>query len=382
MTGGGGYETVGPRTLRETTAVMKIGIPRELKPDERRVALRPDEAAGLVADGHALFVEAGAGALAGFDDDAYRAGGATVVDGAAALFGAAELIVKVHELQQGEPALLRPDHVLLANLYCDANRMRLDMLLGTGATAFAVEHLVKPISASSVLGGEIGALEGVRLLLAPHGGTGAHFAAHFGLRPANALVIGLGAAGRGALRVLLGLGLSVTGFDIDPVACEEMRLNWHGRDFAAEPVERLPEFLGGADLVLNCVLWDKTRTDHLITRAMLSDMKRGAVIIDVAADRAGAIETSIPTTWHSPVYSVQGVTHFCVENLPSASPRAASTGYSRMVLPLVTAIAGLGPVEACRRDPQIARGLMCRGGRLLHAPTARIQNRALATLAD
>lgn len=359
---------------------MIIGLLRELMPNERRVALRPAEIGRLVGLGHELVVETRSGAAAGFDDELYVATGARIAPSPEAVFNDARLLVKVHELQQNEPALLKPDHVLLASLYCEANRARLSVLLNSGATAFAVEHIVRPLSASSVLGGEIGALEGARLLLAPHGGTGKHFAGHFGLAPARALVIGLGTAGRGALRVLLGLGMSLAGFDIDPLALEQARLDWPGRDFTALPVEELPAHLPAADLVLNCVLWDKTRQDHLITRAMLGEMKRGAVIVDVAADRAGAIETSMPTTWLSPVYQVQGITHFCVENLPSASPEAASTGYSRMIFDAVAAIAEHGPIEGARRDPALARGLICSDGKLLHGGAARVQGLPLTPL--
>ncbi|TCR61736.1 NAD(P)-dependent oxidoreductase [Bosea sp. BK604] len=360
---------------------MIIGLPRELKPDERRVALRPVEVGRLVEAGHEVVVETRSGADAGFSDTLYEASGARIAASAEAVFEQARLIVKVHELQQNEPSLLRPEHILLASLYCEANRGRLDTLLHAGITAFAVEHVVRPLSASSVLGGEIGALEGVRLLLAPHGGTGRHFAGHFGLEPARALVVGLGTAGRGALRVLLGLGMSVAGFDIDPLALEQARLDWPGRDFTARPVEDLPEHLPGADLVLNCVLWDKMRRDHLITRAMLGRMKRGAVIVDVAADRAGAVETSVPTTWLSPIYQVQGITHFCVENLPSASPEAASTGYSRMIYDTVAAIAEHGAIDAARRDAALGRGLICAGGKLVHAGAAQVQGLSFTPLA-
>ncbi|MGO4676629.1 alanine dehydrogenase [Bosea sp. 2YAB26] len=359
---------------------MIIGLLRELKPDERRVALRPVEVRRLVELGHEIVVETQSGVAAGFGDDLYAGAGARIAAAPQVVFQDARLLVKVHEPQQHEPALLKRDHILLASLYCEANRARLNVLLQAGVTAFAVEHVVRPLSASSALGGEIGALEGARLLLAPHSGTGKHFAGHFGLAPARALVIGLGTAGRGALRVLLGLGMSVAGFDIDCLALEQSRLDWPGRDFTALHVDNLPTHLPEADLVVNCVLWDKTRRDHLITRAMLGEMKRGAVIVDVAADRAGAIETSMPTTWLSPVYQVQGITHFCVENLPSASPEAASTGYSRMIFEAVASIAGHGPIEGARRDPTLARGLVCSDGKLLHAGAAQLQGLTLTRL--
>jgi alanine dehydrogenase len=334
----------------------------------------------LIGMGHRVLVEKQSGAAAGFDDRLYAAAGATIAPSPEAVFAAAELLVKVHELQQNEPALLKQHHILLASLYCESSRARLNVLVKARATAFAVEHVVRPLSASSVLAGEIGAIEGVHLLLAPHGGPGKHFSGRFGLAPAHALVIGLGTAGRSALRVLLSLGMSVAGFDSDGLALEQARLDWPGRDFSALPVEDLQQHLPGADLVLNCVLWDKARRDHLITRAMLGQMKRGAVIVDVAADHAGAIETSVPTTWLSPTYQVQGIIHFCVENLPSASPEAASTGYSRMIFEAVAAIAAHGAIEGARREPALARGLICHDGQVTHAGVARMQNVPLTPL--
>jgi alanine dehydrogenase len=199
--------------------------------------------------------------------------------------------------------------------------------------------------------------------------------AHYGAPALNAVVIGLGGVGQGALRTLTHLGCAVTGLDLDPGARFRSELTFSGSDFTAAPVEALPGLLPEADMVVNCVLWDKQRSDHLITRSMLKTLKPTAVLVDISCDTAGAIETSRPTTWSDPVYEVDGIRHYCVDNIPGAVPATASAGYARALLPLVGEIAALGPIEACRRDPWLARGLTCAGGTLLLEETGRLQDR-------
>lgn len=354
---------------------MRIGVPREIKPQEGRVSLLPPQVGELVSLGHTVLVEKNAGALAEATADHYAAAGAELVDDAAVLFDRAELIVKVKEILPPEYAFLRAHHVLFTNIHAAANRQQLDRLLQARLIAIAAEETHELGSPNSVLAGEIGALEGVRLVLATHGGSGRHFMRHFGAMPARTLVLGLGGVGRGALRTLLGLGLSVVGLDTNAAARREATLVWYKSDFSADHIHALPRYLGHADLVLNCVLWDKGRNDHLISRAMLKDMKRGVVIVDIACDPHGAIETSRPTTWEDPVYSVDGVRHFCVDNIPGAAPVTASAGYAAAILPFIKLIAEHGALEACRRNRWLARGLTCAGGVLTLAEAARVQDR-------
>lgn len=361
---------------------MDIGIPREIKPGEGRVALLPPQVGVLVAAGHRVWVEAGAGALSGASDDAYREAGAEIVADGAAVYGRSTLVVKVKEVIESEFGHLRPDHVILSNLHSALNRPQLDRMLEVGLTAIAAEETHQFGSPNSALAGEVGALEGVRLSLAPHGGSGRHFMAHFGAPPATALVVGLGNVGRGCLRTLLGLGLSVVGFDSYAGVRKALELEWYKADFRAQPVEALADRLGDADMVFNCVLWDKSRGDHLITRAMLGIMKPTAVIVDISCDTAGAVETSRPTTWDDPVYVVDGIRHFCVDNIPGAVPATASAGYAEAVAPGVRLIADHGPLEACRRDPWLARGLTCVAGVLTLEEAATVQNRPFTPAAE
>ncbi len=361
---------------------MRIGIPREIKPQEGRVALLPPQVERLAALGHTLLVERDAGMLSDAPQSAYAAAGATIADSGEAVYAGAELIVKVKEILPAEFGYLRPEHVIFTNIHGAADRRQVDRLLEVGLTAIAAEETHEFGSPNSVLAGEIGALEGARLVLAPHGGTGRHFMAHFGAPAAKALVLGLGGVGRGALRTLLGLGMSVVGLDVSRGARREAQFAWHKQDFKAFDISELENHLGDADLIVNCVLWDKQRSDHLITREMLAKTKPRAVIADISCDPAGAVETTRATKWEDPVYEVDGIRHFCVDNIPGAAPATASAGYAEALLPFVALIAEHGPIEACRRNPWLARGLTCAGGELILEEAGRFQNRPFTPLAE
>ena len=361
---------------------MRIGIPREIKSQEGRVALLPPQVRRLVELGHSLLVQQDAGILSDAMDSAYVAAGASIADSGEAVYAGAELIVKVKEILPAEYGLLRPEHIIFTNIHGAANRRQVDRLLEVGLTAISAEETHEFGSPNSVLAGEIGALEGVRLVLAPHGGSGRHFMAHFGAPAAKAIVIGLGGVGRGALRTLLGLGLSVVGLDVSRGARREAMFTWHKQNFQAFDVSELSAHLEDADLVVNCVLWDKQRKDHLITRELLKRMKPRAVIADISCDPAGAIETTRATKWEDPVYEVDGIRHFCVDNVPGAAPATASAGYAEAVLPFISLIAEHGPIEACRRDRWLARGLTCARGELILEEAGRFQDRPFTPLAE
>lgn len=361
---------------------MRIGVPREVKPGEGRVALLPEQVGVLLGDGHEVFVQRGAGALSGAQDEDYVAAGAKLLESGAEVYGGAQLIVKVKEIMPGEYGLLRPEHILFTNIHGAANRDQLDHLLSAGLTAVAAEETHAHGSPNSVLAGEVGAFEGLRLVFAPHGGAGRHFFSHFGAAPACALVLGLGGVGQGALRTLLRLGVSVTGFDIDAGVRRRTEQAWGDVDFRARPIEEIGDHLAAADVIYNCVLWPKQREDHLIFRADLKSLKPTAAIVDISCDPAGAIETSRPTTWDDPVYIEDGIRHFCVDNIPGAVPVTASAGYARDIVENVRLIAELGALEACRQNPTLACGLTCAGGALLLEEAARVQNREFTPVAD
>lgn len=361
---------------------MRIGIPKEIKPQEGRVAMLPPQIKKLVALGHEVLVQKDAGNLSGAAAGDYAAAGARMIDDGAAVYAGAELIVKVKEILPAEFDLLRKEHVIFTNIHGAADRKQVDQLMKVGLTAIAAEDTHEFGSPNSVLAGEIGALEGVRLILAPHGGTGRHFMAHFGASAAKALVFGLGGVGRGALRTLLGLGMSVVAFDVSAGARREAELTWHKQNLRALDISEVESHLDDADLLVNCVLWDKRRTDHLISRDMLKRLKPGAAIVDISCDPAGAIETSRATKWQDPIYVVDGVRHFCVDNIPGAAPTTASAGYARALLPFVDLIVEHGAIEACRRNRWLARGLTCVDGELIHEEVGRVQKRPFTPVAE
>ncbi len=361
---------------------MKIGIPKEIKPQEGRVALLPIHVEELVRAGHTVLIEKDAGKLSGATDEDYAALGADIIDSAPALFASAELIVKVKEPLGAEYDLLKANHILFTNVHSAANRALTDHMLSVGLTAIAAEDTHQHGSPNCPLAGEVGAFEGVRLCLSPHGGSGRHFMPHFGAPALKAVVFGLGAVGSGALRTLMRLGCSVTGVDINQASRMSAELDWAGADFTTRDTDAIPSLLGDTDLFINCVLWPKHRDDHLIDRAMLKEMKSTAVIVDIACDTGGAIETTRATSWADPTYVEDGITHFCVDNIPGAVPVTASAGYGAALLPFVKVIGEVGVIEACRAESWLAKGLTCVAGELILEETGRVQKRPFTPLAE
>ena len=361
---------------------MHIGIPKEIKPQEGRVALLPRHVAELTGDGHQVTIETGAGILSGASDSDYSAAGAAVSETAAAVYGAAQMIVKVKEPLEPEYDLLQSHHILLTNIHSASDRPLTDHLLKTGLIAISAEDTHRHGSPNCPLAGEVGAFEGIRLCLSPHGGSGRHFMPHFGAPALKAVVLGLGAVGSGSLRTLLRLGCSVTGLDIDPGSRKRAALDWAGADFTVDDTDALPGLLADTDMFVNCVMWPKHRDDHLISRVMLGQMKPDAVIVDISCDEGGAIETTRATSWEDPVYVADGIRHFCVDNIPGAVPVTASAGYGAALLPFIKSIGDIGAIEACRQNEWLARGLTCVDGELILAETGRVQNRPFTAVTE
>ena len=361
---------------------MNIGIPKEIKAQEGRVAFLPIHVKDLVKEGHSVFIETGAGTISGAPDDDYKAAGATVLGTAGEVYEKASLIAKVKEILEPEYGFLRKDHIIFTNIHAAMNREQLDCMLNTGLTAISAENTHAFGSPNCSLAGEIGAFEAVRLSLAPHGGTGRHFMPHFGAPASSALVLGLGHVGRGALRTLLRLGVSVTGLDINPGACKAAKMDWYDNDLTVDAIEAINSYLPQADMIINCVLWPKDRDDHLISRSMLANLKPTAVIVDISCDAGGAVETCRSTTWADPVYVVDGIRHFCVDNIPGSVPATASAGYGEAILPKVRLIAEKGAVQAIKEEPWIARGLTCIDGELILEEAGKYQNRPCTPITD
>lgn len=352
---------------------MKIGLLKENKANEGRVALLPSHVRQLVEDGHKVIVQAGAGKAAGHEDARYVAAGASISLDREGVFARCDMLVKVKELTHIEYPLLRRNHIVVANLHTAGDRYLTDALLASGCTAISIEECHEFGSTNCVTAGEIAALEAVHHSLQPFGGPGRHFAHRFGERGLIALVMGIGQTGRGVIRVLESLGVTVFAYNRDRERREAAQLDFPRSGFFH--IRNLPNMLHVADLIFNCTLWEKGSKDHLITRSMLRGMKPTTLIVDVSCDAAGAIETSRPTNWYRPIYREEGIRHWCVDNIGGAVPVSSSRGYADGTIHQIRAIADLGPIEACRRSQWLAKGLTCDGGTLLFAETARVQER-------
>lgn len=361
---------------------MRISIPKEIKAQEGRVALLPRHVKALVAAGHQVTVEHNAGIISQADDDAYTAVGAAIAPNAASVWQAGELVVKVKEVLPPEYPLVGPQHTVFTNIHAALNQEQTDVLLKAGCAAVSAENTHPLGSPNCPLAGEVGAFEGVRLSFAQQGGSGRHFMGHFGEGALRAVVIGLGNVGRGALRTLLGLGVSVVGLDVYEGARKAARLDWHRHKLVVDDVANLEHYIYEADVIYNCVLWPKHRTDHLISRAMLRRLKPRTVIVDISCDTAGAIETSRSTSWAEPTYREEGILHFAVDNIPGAVPVTASAGYGEAILPRLLAIGAHGLVQACRDDAWLARGLTCYGGELILEEAGLYQKRPFTPVND
>ena len=354
---------------------MIIGIPKEIKPQEGRVAQMPEQVKLLTDAGYKVLVEKDAGILSDVSDADYLAAGAEIVESAKAVYDGAELIVKVKEFQPAEYDLLRKEHILFTNIHPAATPEQVDVLLDKQLVAIAAEDCHEFGSPNCALAGEVGAFEGIRLCFAPHGGSGRHFYGHFGSSPIKAAVIGLGNVGRGALRVLLSLGIDVVGYDISDGIRYRTEQDWDHRNFSTRHINDFATDMVEYDLIVNCVLWPKHREDHLISREDLKRLKPTCVISDISCDPGGAVETCRATTWQEPTYREEGIMHFCVDNIPGSVPVAASAGYSRALYPHIVNMLENGWKEACKTNNYLARGLVCANGTLIHAETARIQER-------
>jgi len=361
---------------------MKVGVPTEIKTQEARVAATPALVGGLVADGHQVYVQAGAGAGVGVGDEDYRAAGATVLSNAAAVFGEADMILKVKEPQASEIALLKPHHLLFTYLHLAADRRQAEGLVASGCTAVAYETVVDGagrlplLTPMSQVAGRMAVDVGAYHLLRPAGGRGMLLGGAPGVSPARVLILGGGTSGKHAAQVAVGHNADVTLLDVSVTRLEQLDDLFRGQVKTVYSTQAaIRELIVEADLVIGCVLIPGAAAPKLIRRTDLATMKPGAVLVDVAIDQGGCFETSRPTTHGEPTYVVDGVVHYCVANMPGAAPLTSTYALEAATAPYVRAIAGRGFDAAAAADPGLAAGLNVRAGRLVHPAVA-------ATFAD
>ncbi len=350
---------------------MLIGCPKEIKPQEFRVGMTPDSVHEAIHHGHRVLVEKGAGAGAGFDDRAYEEAGATLVDGPERIFAEAELIVKVKEPQAVERRMLHEGQVLFTYLHLAPDPEQTRDLLASGVTAIAYEtvtdeHGHLPLLAPmSEVAGRLAPQMGAWALEKPNGGRGVLMGGVPGVGPAEVLVIGGGTVGTYAARVAAGMGARVVVLDRSLE-----RLRWLDETYRGLFETRyssraaISALVREADMVVGAVLIPGAAAPKLVTREMLTTMRPGAVLVDVAIDQGGCFETSRPTTHADPIYTVDGIIHYCVANMPGAVPRTSTIALTNATLPYVLAIADKGWREACREDPGLLAGLNVHAGHL------------------
>ncbi len=357
---------------------MRIGVPKEIKVHEYRVGLVPSSVRELVAAGHEVVVESGAGAGIGCEDADYRAAGAGIVVGAAAVFATADMIVKVKEPQPQECALLRRGQVLFTYLHLAADRAQAEALLRSGAIAIAYETVTDRdgslplLTPMSEVAGRMAVQVGAQCLQKADGGRGILLGGVPGVAPARVLVIGGGVSGTHAAEMAHGMRAAVTVIDRSIRRLRELDVQFLGAvETLYSTTESIERAVADADLVIGAVLVPGAAAPKLVTAAMIRQMRRGSVVVDIAIDQGGCFETSRPTTHADPTYVVDGVIHYCVTNMPGAVPRTSAFALNNATLPFVHALATKGWQRAVAEDPGLAAGVNVQEGRIVHAAVAR-----------
>ncbi|MDR5859051.1 alanine dehydrogenase [Halomonas eurihalina] len=356
---------------------MKIAVPKEIKNHEYRVALTPSGARELVGRGHDVIVQTAAGEGAGFSDADFEAAGARLEADVAKLWGDAELILKVKEPQAEEVARLSAGQTLFTYLHLAAEQTLTKGLLDSGATCIAYETITAAegglplLAPMSTVAGRMAVQAGAHSLEKAQGGAGILLPGVPGVAPARVTVIGGGVVGENAARMALGLGAEVTVLDKSIPRLETLDDRYQGRmKTVFSTADALEEAVRESDLIIGAVLVPGAAAPKLITREMLSDMKPGSVLVDVAIDQGGCFETSRPTTHAEPTYVVDGVVHYCVANMPGAVARTSTQALTNATLPFVLSLADKGWQKALADDDHFAAGLNVHDGKLTYRAVA------------
>jgi alanine dehydrogenase len=356
---------------------MKVGVPTEIKADEYRVAVTPAGVRELVEHDHDVLIQAGAGEGSAITDEDYRAQGATIAPTAADVFDGAEMILHVKELQPEEIEMLRPGQLLFTYLHLAPDPEQTSALCGSGATAIAYETVedargrLPLLAPMSEVAGKIAAQAGAFMLEKPMGGRGILLGGVPGVAAATVMVIGGGVVGMNAAFIAIGMEADVFVFDRSIDRLRELEVAFGGRCSTVYSTRlAIEQMLPWADLVIGAVLVHGARAPYVIRRDQLALMKPGAVMVDVAIDQGGCFETSRPTTHHEPTFEVEGITHYCVANMPGAVPITSTHALTNATLPYAIALADHGVSEAIQRDPGLRLGVNVAGGAVTHPAVA------------
>lgn len=356
---------------------MDIGIPKEIKPHEYRVSVTPTGVEQLIRHGHRVRVEAGAGIGSGFPDEEYRRTGSEIYEDADDLWRESELIVKVKEPVAEEYPRMQPFHTLFAYLHLAADKKFFEAARETGLTAIAYETVrdkrgtLPLLIPMSEIAGRLSVQEGARFLEKPSGGRGILLGGVPGVAPANVMILGAGVVGANAAVIAAGMGADVLLYDINLQRLRSLEETLPPRVRTRySSTAAIQEELSDVDLVIGAILQPGAPAERIITQEMLSAMKKGAVLVDVAIDQGGCFETSRPTTHDNPVFHVDGVLHYCVTNMPGSVPVTSTLGLTHATLPYIHQIAANGWKEACRESPELLSGLNLSDGVVLNRAVA------------
>ena len=355
---------------------MIIGVPKEIKHNEFRVALTPQDAAMLVRSGHRVLIQFDAGKGSGFPDEQYVKAGCELFEHEN-LYKTCNMLYKVKEIESAEFDLLHEGQIIFTYIHSNAHPDMTKELLKRGVVSIAYEDIDDEngefplLSPMSVLAGKGGFLAALYFAQAVHGGNGKLLERINGCATPRIAIIGCGNSGVGAAEIAAAMGNTVTMLDVNIKAMEKARLKLpQNVELLMSTRDNLVRCLKECDVLINCILWPKTRKDHLVNREDIALMKQGALIIDVACDDAGAIETCRSTTHDNPVYIVDGITHYAVDNIPSAFSQTASVMLSNVTSPFAKKIANMGVKQALLEDKHLRRGLTTYYGKLTLKETA------------
>lgn len=350
---------------------MIIGVPKEIKNNENRVAVTPSGARELVAHGHTVYVQTAAGTGSGFTDADYAGAGALILPTIEAVYDIAEMIIKVKEPIEAEYPLIKKDQVVFTYFHFASDRSLTDAMLASGAVCIAYETVRLPdrslplLVPMSEVAGRMSVQEACRFMERPQGGRGILMGGVPGVKPARVLILGAGIVGRNAAKMAAGMGADVTVADI---SLPTLR---HVADVMPANVKTLyssrhniEQELPHADVVIGSVLVPGAKAPHLITRDMLRLMQPGSILVDVAIDQGGCFETSVPTTHSEPTYVLDGIVHYAVANIPGAVPRTSTLALTNATLPYALRLADKGWQKACREDPALAQGVNIADGKI------------------
>jgi alanine dehydrogenase len=356
---------------------MIVGVPREIKPDEYRVAITPAGVREMVEHGHVVLVESGAGEGSAIADAEFESQGARIVPDAATAFLEAGMVLKVKEPQPAEIELLRPGQLLFTYLHLAPDPEQTRGLRGSGAICIAYETVedaggrLPLLAPMSEIAGKIATQAGAFMLEKPLGGRGILLGGVAGVAAANVMVIGAGVVGVNAAFVAIGMGADVFVFDKSTDRLRELDIAFAGGcSTVYSTTLAIEEMLPRADLVIGAVLVHGARAPFVVRREQLALMKPGAVLVDVSIDQGGCFETSRPTTHHDPTFEVDGITHYCVTNMPGAVPITSTYALTNATLPYAIALADHGVADTIRRDPGLRPGVNIAGGAVTHPAVA------------